>query len=122
VPSIVQPAKLIGVVVSANHNVSVVGFFACLSLALTMAKEKTRKWNKGDDKKLAELFRRGRKDQGVNSQDLSKEYIQKVIEKFYPERNYKSFAPLFRTKARAYNLGQSLAGARRGTSDVSQLL
>jgi hypothetical protein len=87
-----------------------------------MAKEKTPKWNKGDDKKLAELFRRGKKDHGVNSKDLSKESIHKVIEKFYPERNYKSFAPLFRTKARAYNLGQSLAGARRGTSDVSQLL
>jgi hypothetical protein len=87
-----------------------------------MAKPPVPKWNKGDDKKLAELFRRGKKDHGVDSKDLTKENIHKVIEKYYPDRNYKSFAPLFRTKARAYNLGQSLAGARRGKSDVSQLL
>lgn len=87
-----------------------------------MAKEKVPKWNKGDDKKLAELFRRGKKDHGINSKDLSKEQIHSVIEKFFPERTYKSFAQLYRTKARAFNLGLSLDGARRGKSDISQLL
>jgi hypothetical protein len=50
----------------------------------------------------------GKMDHVVNSKDLSKESTHKVIENFYPERNYN---PLFRTKAQAYNLGQSLASA-----------
>jgi hypothetical protein len=89
---------------------AVVGFFACCnfaSLALTMAKEKNPKWNKVDDKKLAEppLWQNG---SCCQLKDLSKESTHKVIENFYPERNYN---PLFRTKAQAYNLGQSLASA-----------
>jgi hypothetical protein len=85
-------------------------------------KAKKAKWNKGDDKKLAELFRRGKKDHGIDSKDLSKEYIEKVIEKFFPDRNYKSFNQLYRGKARAFNLGQSLAGGRRGKSVISQCI
>ena len=40
--------------------------------------------------------------------------IHQAIDTHFPDRVYKTFAPLFRNKARAYNLAKELAGACRG--------
>jgi hypothetical protein len=73
----------------------------------------SKKWGKEDDAKLAELFRRGPRNGGVSTKDLSAKAIKKVNEAYFKERAYKNFGPLFRKKARAYNLNQTLNGARR---------
>jgi hypothetical protein len=73
----------------------------------------TTKWNKAKDAELAELFRKGPTHGGISTRDLSKKYIHHVIKEFFPDRNYKTFAPLFRDKVRKYNLAQTLAGARK---------
>jgi hypothetical protein len=73
--------------------------------------DKPKKWSKIDDKTLHELFRRGPRSKGINPKDLSKKNIELAITKFFPGRNYRSFSQLFRNKARAFNLGQTLSGA-----------
>jgi hypothetical protein len=78
---------------------------------LTMA-ETQRKWGKADDTKLAELFRSGPRGGGVSSTDLVAKNIHAVIQAHFPSREYKNFAPLFRSKARAWNIDQALAGQR----------
>ena len=75
---------------------------------------KPAKWSKINDKKLKTLFDRGTRNRGINSEDLSTQAIHQAIETHFPDRAYKTFAPLFRNKARAYNLAKELAGARRG--------
>jgi hypothetical protein len=71
-----------------------------------------KKWGKEDDAKLAELFRRGPRSGGVSSLDLNAKEIRKVNENHFPLRPFKNFSPLFRSKARAWNIDQSLTGAR----------
>ena len=70
-------------------------------------------WKKADDVKLAELFRRGPSKGGISTKGLKPEDIHKVIANFFPDRNYTSFAPLFRRKVAAWNLEQELSGARK---------
>lgn len=72
-----------------------------------------KRWSKADDAKLAAYFRQGRRNGGINSTDLTKSHIDEVIKEFFPDRKYSSFAPLFRNKARAWNLANSLNGSRR---------
>ncbi len=72
------------------------------------------KWGAADDAKLAYLFRRGPKNGGVTTGDLSVTYVQSVHSKYFPARNYKNFAPLYRKKARAWNIEKSLEGSRPG--------
>jgi hypothetical protein len=71
------------------------------------------KWSKADDAKLAELFRKGTRNHGISTKDLSAKYIHKVIKDHFPEREFKNFSVLFRRKARAWNLNQTLQGQRR---------
>jgi hypothetical protein len=80
-------------------------------LGATMAGEQ-KKWGKGDDAKLAELFQKGPRTGGVSSTDLNAKTIHKVITGHFPTREYKNFAPLFRSKARAWNIDQALTGQR----------
>jgi hypothetical protein len=40
--------------------------------AAAAKKGKAKKWGKADDKHLAELFRKGAKNRGINPKDLSK--------------------------------------------------
>ena len=71
------------------------------------------KWGKQDDAKLAALFRKKLSKGGVSPQDLGRDNIEKVRQTHFPERAYRNFAPLFRRKARAFNVESSLAGARK---------
>jgi hypothetical protein len=71
-----------------------------------------KKWGKEDDAKLAELFRRGTRTGGVSALNLNSKEIRKVHENHFPARPFKNFCPLFRSKARAWNINQSLTGAR----------
>ena len=69
------------------------------------------RWNKADDAKLSELFQTPRN--GVNPEDLSVEAVKTVHRKYFGDRDYKAFAPLYRAKARAFQVGQSLDGHRQ---------
>jgi hypothetical protein len=79
---------------------------------MTDTNTQQKKWGKEDDAKLAELFRKGKRDGGVSSDDLNQKTIKEVILKHFTNREYKNFAPLFRAKARAWNIDQRLSGAR----------
>lgn len=81
-----------------------------------------KKWGKVDDKKLKELFDRGTRNRGIDSKDLSSKAIHQAIATHFPDRLYKTFAPLFGNKARLYNLDKELAGARRGKNFAMCLL
>ena len=74
--------------------------------------DKAKKWGKEDDAKLAELFRKGPRNGGISTKDISKPYIETIIKKHFPTRIYNTFAPLYRTKVRKWNVGQTLNGAR----------
>jgi hypothetical protein len=71
-----------------------------------------KKWGKEDDVKLAELFRRGARNGGVSTTDLGAKAVKAVNQEHFPERDYKNFGPLFRKKARAWNLNETLSGGR----------
>ena len=79
----------------------------------TTESPKPSQWNKSDDKKLKALFKKQVRRGGLDSQDLDSKTIHKVIVDHYPDRKYVSFAPLYRKKARQYNIGQTKLGARK---------
>ena len=70
-------------------------------------------WGKEHDRKLLELFDRRTNRGKVSTEDLSKKYIESVLKKHFPGRSYASFSPLFRKKARKYNLDKALEGERK---------
>ena len=70
-------------------------------------------WNKSDDKKLKALFLKQVRKGGIDPQDLDSKTIHQVIANHWPDRKYKTFAPLYKRKARQYNIGQSKSGARK---------
>jgi hypothetical protein len=72
-----------------------------------------KKWGKEDDAKLKELFQRGPHKGGVSTNDLSTKALQAINSKYFPERDYKNFGPLFRKKVRAWNLNDTLQGGRK---------
>ena len=74
------------------------------------------KWNKEHDKILLKLFETPVSRGGISSDNLSKEAIKEVIRVHFPDRNFKSFASLFRNKARKFNINRQLNGARNTTS------
>ena len=67
---------------------------------------------KPDNEKLVKLFRTRVDRGGVSSTDINQKSIQKAISKYFPDRFYNAFSPLFRKKARAFNLDQVLSGKR----------
>jgi hypothetical protein len=71
-----------------------------------------KKWGKDEDAKLASLFRKGLTHGGVSSKDLTADTIKAINNKYFKERDPKNFSPLFRAKAQAWNIDQSLTGAR----------
>jgi hypothetical protein len=83
---------------------------ATFLLRWTMATPK--KWGKADDAKLANLFQKGIRAGGASSTDLNSKNIHHIIRAYFPNREYKNFAPLFRSKARAWNIDQTLTGQR----------
>ena len=76
-------------------------------------KEAPTKWNKTEDAKLAALFRKPPSRGGISSTDKSQKNIEKARAEHWPNRTYKNFSQLFRSKARKWNLNQTLQGARK---------
>jgi hypothetical protein len=72
------------------------------------------KWAAADNAKLAHIFRKGPTNGGVDIGDLSVAYVTSVHNKHFPARDYNNFAPLFRKKARAWNIEKSFEGSCRG--------
>ena len=81
-------------------------------------------WTLADDKKLAQLFRRGSVSRGgLSSKNIKPSDIHDAINRFFPEytKRYSSFAPLFRRKANAWNIEQEIAGKRRKSKSIKQV-
>lgn len=74
------------------------------------------KWGKEHNLKLQSLFLKRNERGGVNSNDLNSDYIKRVLRQHFPDRQYNNFAPLFRAKARKFNLNEALDGARQAKS------
>lgn len=74
---------------------------------------KSANWKKEDDAKLLALMQKGPYKGGVSTTDLTAKTIHKVLDKFFPEKKYQNFAPLFRKKARAFVIDQELSGSRK---------
>ena len=70
------------------------------------------RWEKPDNEKFVRFFQTRVDRGGVSSTDINQKSIQKVISKHFPDRSYNAFSPLFRKKARAFNLDQVLSGKR----------
>lgn len=68
------------------------------------------RWSKLDDINLFDLFQSGK----VDATALSSFNIEQVRAEFFPDREYKNFAPLYRKKARKWNTEQAVVGGRRG--------
>ena len=69
-----------------------------------------QKWNEFDETKLQKLFQTN----AVDLKELSSEAIHQVIEKYFPERPYSSFAPLYKGKVRKFNINKTKTGQRKG--------
>ena len=75
------------------------------------AKTKTcPQWNEFDKVKLLKLFQ----TEAVDLKDLSSEAIRNVLEKYFPERPYTSFAPFYKRKLRGFSINKSKTGQRKG--------
>ena len=74
--------------------------------------EKQPSWNQGDDAKLRNLFIKGLRQGGVDSEVLDRKTINSIQQRYWSERNNDTFAPLYRRKAREFNLNKSLQGQR----------
>ena len=68
-------------------------------------------WTSADDRKLAELFRKGAKG-GIDHRDTSPEAIKKLIQLHFPGRTYNSTAQLFKRKSAEWILNEDLESAR----------
>ena len=79
-------------------------------------------WGKNEDLKLHRLFKVRNDRVGVDSRDLTQKAIKKVQETHFPDRPYRSFAPLFRNKARRWNINHALLGARLSQGKLMTLV
>ena len=70
-----------------------------------------KRWGAPDDAKLVELFRAPRN--GVDPKELATECVKAVHRKYFRERTYASFAPLYREKAHTFLVGHTLDGHRK---------
>jgi hypothetical protein len=78
------------------------------------------RWSKADDAKLVELWRTTRN--GVDPMKLDISSVKAVHQKFFPEKKYENFAPLYRNKARGFEVARSLDGHRKSKLSHQQLL
>ena len=85
-------------------------------------KEPNKAWGKNEDLKLHRLFKLRVDRGGINPRDLTQKAIKEVQEEHFPDRPYKSFAPLFRNKARRWNINHALLGARLSQGKLMTLL
>ena len=84
-------------------------------------KSQTQPWGKTEDLKLQKLFKLRNDRNGVDPTDLQQETIKVVRAHHFPDRAYKNFAPLFRSKARKWNLNNALLNSRRATGEFTTL-
>lgn len=70
-----------------------------------------KRWDKQDDAKLSSLFETPRNS--VNPKDLSVAAVKAVHKKYFPKKDYRNFAPLYRAKARDFEFGRTLEGHRQ---------
>ena len=76
-----------------------------------------KRWGYQDNEKLLNLFKSGQ----VTTTGLTSKYISTVREKHFPERISKNFLPLFRRRAREFDLDKSLAGGRQQSGKCNTL-
>ena len=84
-------------------------------------KSQTQPWGKTEDLKLHKLFQLRKDRNGVDPTDLQQETIKVVRAQHFPDRTYKNFAVLFRSKARKWNLNNALLNSRRATGEFTTL-
>ena len=82
-------------------------------VAAKILKQKAGLWGHTENSKLQKLFIQRSNRGGVDSKNLNASHIRSVLEEHFPDRVYNNFAPLFRAKARKFNLNQELEGARQ---------
>lgn len=75
-------------------------------------KTSTGKWGKAQNQLLQSLFEKRLDRGGISPEDTTRKTVEAVRNKYFPGRTYASFAPLFRRKARQFQLNESLNGAR----------
>jgi hypothetical protein len=71
----------------------------------------TKRWGASDDAKLTQLWRTPHS--GVDHTKLDQASVKSVHSAHFPTRKYSSFAPLYRSKARAFGVSLSLDGHRK---------
>jgi hypothetical protein len=69
------------------------------------------RWNPADDAKLLQLFRIPHN--GVDPTKLDIDSVKAVHSKYFSDKKYANFAPLYRGKARQYNVSTTLDGHRK---------
>ena len=62
------------------------------------------RWNSSNNKKLADLFRKGPRSNGVDPKALDAKSVEAAREEYIPDNKYNNFAPIFWKNARAWNL------------------
>ena len=72
------------------------------------------RWNASDNAKLTALWRLPHN--GVDSTKLDKDSVKAVHTKHFLHTKYANFAPLYRFKARAFNISVSLDGHQKSKS------
>lgn len=72
---------------------------------------KGARWGKADDAKLVQLWRTPHN--GVDPTKLDQESVKAVHAKHFSQFKYVNFAPLYRGKARDFNVNQTLDGHRK---------
>ena len=79
--------------------------------AMTKTSKGQGRWNTADDAKLIELWRIPHN--GVDPTKLDNPTVKAIHEKYWPDKRYSNFAPLYRGKARSFNVSLSLDGHRK---------
>lgn len=69
------------------------------------------RWNKADDAKLIQLWRTTRN--GVDPLKLDVPSVKAVHQRYFPDKKYENFAPIYRNKARQFQVGTTLDGHRK---------
>ena len=87
--------------------------------AVTMATP--AKWGAADDEKLFALFRKGSRNGGCSSTDYSKQNIEAIRQRHFPERTYRNFAVQYRKKGSQFNINQAVTGGKKSWQSKKQL-
>ena len=97
---------------SVQHNIIHHNIMAKKKSSSSISEKQIAAWNQGDNTNLRNLFERGTRNHGLDPEALDSKTIKSVIRSYWPERKYNTFAPLYRRKAREFNLDRTLSGNR----------